>query len=342
MQLATVGLAGALLAACSSGSRPVATAGSPPAAATTRPPSSPPPVRPKGPALSAGLNGTPSGRGRPVVVVKVDNTAPAHPQTGLSSADLIYVEPVEGGLTRLIAVFSSTQPSVVGPVRSARESDVELLAEYGRVLLGFAGANSGVRAIVNASPLINGSFDVVTGAYFRDWARPAPYNLFLRPAALLAARPTVRAGDVGLRFGSRTPPPGGRVNRGFSARYGPAAMVSVTYDPVHHTWPVAMDGAPDTLTGGTRLAPANVIVQYVVIRGSRFSDVLGNPTPYPVTVGTGPAVVFRDGRAYAGRWSRPSAAAGTHFLDGRGQDLALRPGQTWILLVPRGTPLGRP
>jgi hypothetical protein len=64
------------------------------------------------------------------LAVKIYDTAQAHPQAGLEDADIVYIEQVEGGLTRLAAIFSSTIPKVVGPVRSARISDIEILEQY--------------------------------------------------------------------------------------------------------------------------------------------------------------------------------------------------------------------
>jgi hypothetical protein len=308
------------LAACSSGPKRVATRVTP-----SEPPSASASRTPGPPALPGGLTGLRGGTGRPMLAVKIDNTRPAHPQVAVGAADIVYVEQVEGSLTRLLAIFSSSVPKVVGPVRSARESDLELLRQYGRVVLAFAGANRGVTAAVQRAPVSNGSFNVVPAAYYRDYSRRAPYNLFLRPATLLAARRAVSGHDIGLRFRG-APPAGGTPTRGFSIRFGPYASAVVARSGTR--WTVAMD---QRRPGA---APQNVVVQYVPIRRSRYRDVLGNPSPYTVTVGAGAAVVYRDGRAYRCRWSRPTADLGTRFLDAAGHDLPLRPGRTWVLLVP--------
>ena len=84
-------------------------------------------------ATTSPLSGRKGGVGTPIVVVKYDNTPAAQPHRGLTSADLVYVEPVEWGLTRIAAVFSTRVPAVVGPVRSARISDIDLMAQFGRV-----------------------------------------------------------------------------------------------------------------------------------------------------------------------------------------------------------------
>ena len=93
----------------------------------------PPGSAPAGsPRLLSPFTGEPVQALGPVLAVKIDNLAPARPQTGLTGADIVYVLPVEGGLSRFLAVFSSHSPPVIGPVRSAREDDLELLRQFGR------------------------------------------------------------------------------------------------------------------------------------------------------------------------------------------------------------------
>lgn len=317
------------LAGCQSETAPEPAASSSSAASS----SPAPPARP------SGLTGSPTGIGRPQLAVKIDNTRAAHPQIGVGDADIVYVEQVEGQLTRLLAIFSSTLPAEVGPVRSARETDLEVLGQYGRVGFAFSGANRGVARRVAAAALHDVSAEVVPAAYFRSSSRRLPYNLILRPERALDARPAAPATDIGLRFAA-TVPTAGRATSGFSVRYGPSASVAAAYQPATRRWQIRMDARLRPTAGGAPVAPSNVIVQYVPVRPSAFRDVLGNVTPYSVTIGTGTAVVFRDGRALAARWTRRKLTAGTRFLDAGGADVALRPGRTWILLVPVGTPLG--
>lgn len=324
------GLAGALLlAGCQSGAAP-----SPSAAGSDSASATPAAPRPRPP---SGLTGFAAGIGRPQLAVKIDNTRPAHPQVGLAAADIVYVEQVEGQLTRLLAIYSSRLPAEIGPVRSARETDLDLLRQYGRVDFAFSGANRGVLRRIAAAPVNDVSALTVPAAYQRLSSRRLPYNLFLKPGRALAAAPAARASDVGLRF-SATVPTGGRARTGFSLRFGPSAAIAVRYDSRRRTWSVLMDGRREGASAPA--APVNVIVQYVLLRNSRFHDVLGNITPFTVSVGTGAAVVFRDGRALPARWSRPRLTDGTRFLAAGGADIPLRPGPTWILLVRAGTPLG--
>jgi hypothetical protein len=104
-----------------------------------------------------------------VLAVKIDNLAPARPQTGLTSADIVYVIPVEGGLSRLLAVFSSHVPPVIGPVRSAREDDLELLRQFGRPAFAYSGAQPQLLPVVARARII----DLYDGrAYDVRWSRP--------------------------------------------------------------------------------------------------------------------------------------------------------------------------
>jgi hypothetical protein len=317
------------LTACSGGGKkeaaPVATSAAPVAATTAPAPSATP-------AASDPLTGTaPRSTGR-VVGVKVDNAVLARPyQSGLGRAAIVYEELVEGGSTRLLAVYESdlAGSGEVGPIRSARESDIELVRQFGQLSLAFSGANTGVKAIVHAAArngwLVDASYDVTPGSYRLGAQRRDARNFFAVPARLAAARPGSPVRDIGLRVGPLAP--GGAPTAVTSATFG-QTRVTVRYDAASHTWSVAQDGR---LMPG--VAPANIVIQRVVERGSRFVDVHGQPTPYTVTTGSGPATVLRDGTRIAATWKRDGYGP-TRFRTTGNRDVALRPGRTWVLLVP--------
>ncbi|WUD76479.1 DUF3048 domain-containing protein [Streptomyces sp. NBC_00510] len=278
------------------------------------------------------FTGLPGRTGGPVLAVKIDNVGPARPHTGLDRADLVYVEQVESGLTRLLAVFSSQLPDRVGPVRSARESDLELLRQFGRPALAFSGAQSRLLPVVAAAPVHDVSPAHASGAYVRDGSRPAPHNLYATPERLLAAAPDASAArDIGFRFGAA--PPGGTPERDRTVRY-PNGSVGLHWSADGDRWLISFDGDPATTTDGGRLGAPTVVVQYVTVRSSGFQDRWGNTSPYSETVGTGRAVVLRDGKAYDARWSRSDAAGGTHFTTPDGQPVNFARGQVWIVLAP--------
>ncbi|URM92824.1 DUF3048 domain-containing protein [Streptomyces sp. MRC013] len=295
------------------------------------PPSASPSDRPAGPRLSP-FTGLP-GRTGPVLAVKIDNAPAARPHTGLGAADIVYVEQVEAGLTRFLAVYASRRPPRVGPVRSARESDVELLRQFGRPALAYSGVRSDLKGFLRDAPLHALPPERAPDAYVRDPGRPAPHNLYLRPERALAAAPDAGpARDVGFRFGAA--PPGGRRAAEHTVRF-PAARHAFTWSAPDARWLVTLDGAAARTTDGGRVGAATVVVQYVTVRPSAFEDRGGSVTPYTETVGSGTALVLRDGRAHEARWSRPSAAAGTSFTTPSGTPLAFAPGPVWVVLAPR-------
>jgi hypothetical protein len=266
---------------------------------------------------------------RRVLAVKIDNVRPARPPTGLTAADVVYVEPVEGGLSRILAVFSSRLPTSVGPVRSARESDLELLGQFGRPALAFSGANPKVLRLIRAAPVAEVSPDRAAGAYRRSSSRPAPHDLYADPGDLLRrARDVSTARDIGFRFGAL--PAGGTPTTSQTVRYGAA---STSFRWRGGRWQVSMDGRAATTTEGPQLAASTVVIQYVTIRPSRFRDSAGSVTPYPETVGSGTALVLRDGVAVRGRWSRPGEGVGTSFTTGTGAPLTFAPGQVWVVFA---------
>ncbi|MFD7320329.1 DUF3048 domain-containing protein [Streptomyces sp. NPDC059875] len=272
-------------------------------------------------------------RPAPVLAVKIDNVPPARPHTGLGAADLVYVEQVEGGQTRLLAVYSTELPERIGPVRSARESDIELLRQFGRPALAYSGSSSALKPLLKDAPLYALPPEDAPGAYLRDRGRPAPHNLYLLPGRALAAAPKAEdAKDIGFRFGPA--PAGGEPVNERTVRF-PASRYTFTWSAAEKGWRVAMDGRAAVSTDSGPLKAATVVVQYVNIRSSRFHDVLGSVSPYTETVGSGTALVLRDGRAHEARWSRPAAEDGTAFTTPSGAPLNFAPGRTWVVLAPR-------
>ncbi|MEW2049392.1 DUF3048 domain-containing protein [Streptomyces sp. NPDC005476] len=284
---------------------------------------------------TASVKPSPSGTGPtavagPVLAVKIDNAPDARPQTGLDSADIVYAEQVEGGLSRLMAVYASKLPAAVGPVRSARESDLELLRQFHEPVLAFSGAQGKLLPLIDRASLDAVTPGDATGAYYRGTDRAAPHNLFLRPGRLLPSAPGAAALTTGFRYGAA--PAGGTAAPSLTVRY-PAARFTFTWSAGRARWLVSTDGAPTVTADGQRVAPATVVVQYVKVRASGFHDFLGNNTPYTETVGAGKARVLRDGRAYDVHWERPAAGAGTEFTTDDGSPVDFAQGQVWVVFA---------
>jgi Protein of unknown function (DUF3048) N-terminal domain/Protein of unknown function (DUF3048) C-terminal domain len=291
-----------------------------------------PPPKP-GPAGSTGLlspfTGEPVSALGPVLAVKMDNLAAARPQTGLTDADIVYVIPVEGGLSRFLAVFSSHFPPVIGPVRSAREDDLELLRQFGRPAFAYSGAQPQLLPVVEKARTVD-LYDGRVGGYFRDPHRAAPHNLYAHTSRLLAEAPGAsKAHDIGFRFGP--PPSGGRATTSFSVSY-PAAAFMFRWSAQAGRWLVWMDGAPARATEGGQLSAPTVVIQYTKVRTSRFLEAGARP-PYAQSTGAGAGVVLRGGQAYAIRWSRPDADGGTTFTTTSGQPMTFARGPVWVVLA---------
>lgn len=310
----------------------------PPSSAKPSPSASPTPAATKAPALNplTGAGEVPKGA---VVGVKLDNSPLSRPyHKGLGEAALVYQELMEGGATRFLAIYAPAIGAEVGPIRSVRESDLELLTQFGQIPLGASGANTGVLASVakaeKAGVLLDANYERVPGVYRKAERRKDAINFYASPAALDAARPGgTWPKDIGLRFGA-LPPGAGLAAARASVRFSKIARVTLQYDAASGRYAVLQDG--DRLKGA---APANVVIQHVTIRESPYVDVLGNRSPYTVTVGGGPAVVLRDGRRLSGTWTRPTQPSGTRLLDDKKRDILLKPGPTWFLLVPSGAAL---
>lgn len=265
-----------------------------------------------------------------VTVVKVDDVAAARPATGLSTAEVIYVEPVEGGLTRIAAVFGGRLPSVVGPVRSARPTDIGLLGQWGRPAFAYSGSAPQLRAALRSAPLVNAAQSDAPHAYFRRSTHRAPHNLYVHPGQLPVGTgpdvPAVTSGPL---------PAGGVASTDEKVRY-PASGFEFRWSPGVRRWLVWQDGTPLTSTEAKQLGAATVVVQSVTMSTAGFRDSAGSPVPVANTVGTGPATVLRDGVRFAATWSRPTATAPTRFtITSSGQSLPLATGQAWVLLVAR-------
>ena len=330
---AVAALALALTAACSSTSRNAAPTGvtspatsAPSVGATT----APPPAATPGPAVDWLTGLTPVLTG-PVVAVKVDDVPLARPyQRGLRQAAVVYQELVEGGATRLLAILESDAAgrTEIGPVRSVRESDLELLREYGRVTVAFSGGNRGVKATfaaaVRAGQVLDGSFDAVPDAYRLAERRSDARNFYTSAAAVRRLRPGAGPQDIGLRFGAQ---PGGVLTDAMTATYARGTAIRVRWDAGSGTWVLTQAGR------ALPVAPRNVIVQVVRVRASRYVDIVGLGTPYTLSTGTGPAYVLRDGRRFPGHWTRQGLGA-TRFVDAAGHDLLLHAGPSWVFLLP--------
>ena len=273
-----------------------------------------------------------------VLAVKIDDTNAAHPQIGLEDAEVVYIEQVEGGLTRLAAIFSTVIPQRVGPVRSARISDIDILSQFGRVAFAYSGAQSKLLPVIAAANLQDlGAQRQSPTIYTTDPNRNQPYAMVLR-ADLLMQKITDNdlqvdsAKSVGFVFGELQE--GGTPVQKFEVNW-PAATYSAEWSEVESRWLLSHNKKLNRAESGVVLGPTTFVIQMVKILPSEYGDKLGGVTPLSETIGTGKAYVLRNGERFVTTWNRATADSGTTFSFSDGTIMNFDPGQVWVALTDR-------
>ena len=280
-------------------------------------------------------------RARVALVVKIDNAPIGRPQTGFNQADVVVVEKVEGQITRLFTIFQTNDSDPIGPVRSARSTDIALVTPLNHPLFAYAGTNATFQALVDKAPLVDVGFVKAAKEFTRRSGKPAPYNLYTNTSALYSHAPA----------GSKAPPPlftyrvtgqaaTGAATGGLHIDYqagGRATKVEYAWDAGSGSWKRTQDDTSFSDAAGVQAAPRNVVVQFVTYKDTGQRDPSGAVVDEAQLVGTGDAWVFTDGKVTKGRWSKPAADAVTAYTDAAGKPIGLTPGTTWVELPPPGT-----
>ncbi|MGH2407660.1 MAG: DUF3048 domain-containing protein [Candidatus Limnocylindrales bacterium] len=281
----------------------------------------------------------------------VDDQFDARPQSGLSSADVIYQAPAEGGIPRYMLIFQAGDPPSIGPVRSARRYFVGWATEWRALYVHAGGAPNALRALVQLNGKLVWNADEFGWAYqegylWRISERLPPHNLYSSGPKLqgLAAR-------LGAVAPFTTPAwtfkdPAARADRPFGGSIVvpyPANRISYAYDRLTNTYPRSTDGTlqRDAATKAV-IAPADVVVLFMGIV-PLLNDPLtpNNESKHRLDIkyiGSGRALVFRDGEVIAARWSKRDDASPTRLLYASGPDkgmpVPLVRGQVAIQVVP--------
>ncbi|MEW6554817.1 MAG: DUF3048 domain-containing protein [Actinomycetota bacterium] len=304
------------------------------------------------------------------LAVKVENHADARPQSGIVDADLVYEELVEGGLTRFICIYLSRDSAAIGPTRSARPSDIDI-TYYLNPLLICSGGSDSVMSMLRASGMLYIEED--DAHFWRERTRRAPHNLYT--STTLLRQYLAEQGDTydflpdsGLYFvdpqeeeAKDTADASGETENGEageeagateeSVMVSPATSINIAYkaamcaasyqyDPATDSYLHSIQGKPhNDLTTGSRVAPRNVIIQYVKVTNSGLRDSAGSPVPVSQVTGSGQCLVFSGGKVYHATWKKGSRSVPTTFTDENGNPVPLHPGQTWIHLLSEDIPV---
>jgi hypothetical protein len=274
----------------------------------------------------------------PILVVKIDDTRAAHPQAGLEDADVVYIEQVEGGLTRIAAVFSSKIPAVIGPVRSARISDIEILEQFGRVAFAYSGAQKKLLPVIADANLENlGAQRQSREIYSNDPLRNAPTAMMLQAQTLMQKvkeqqLPVAISKSVGWNF-AESFDTGTAIA---SAKVSwPANSYDAVWSAIENRWLLSHSGVPNLAASGVHLGASTFVIQIVSITPSEYGDKFGGVTPFTATVGSGRGYILRDGKYIAALWDRATPNVGTSWKTTSGEEIPFAAGQIWIALTDR-------
>ncbi|PZA21697.1 DUF3048 domain-containing protein [Modestobacter versicolor] len=275
----------------------------------------------------------------PALAVKIENSLDARPQTGLNSADIVWEQVVEGGISRFVAVYHSVLPAEVGPVRSVRPMDPAIAAPLHGVF-AFSGGQAGYVGAVAEAGMQVLSFDNGNDGFYRIDTRYAPHNVYAAPLTLVAqADAEHQAAPVPQFDLAPTPAQATGATAGTPAtrldlRLSPSARPNWTWDPTYQVWVRAEGTMPAVEADGTPLRATNVVVVRVDVVATSAVDPAGNPVPETVVEGRGEALVASGGRTLPVTWVKNSATDRLVLLGADGNPVLLAPGTTWVELVP--------
>ena len=258
---------------------------------------------------------------RPVIAVKVDNTAAGQPQQGIPQADLVVQEPVEGGLTRLVAFYESRRPESVGPVRSIRTTDIPLTSPVSATVVASGGSPIVLEEFgaVN-TPLIVEPSDVLV----RNPNRSAPYDVY---ADLRQQIQGPLAKQDYLNFGEFDFPSGKQIDG-----------MTVTFSEVAQTeWKATGNGQWKQTGVEAPYVADLLLVLSVDVVDTGLVDAAGSSVPEAETVGRGRGFLALGGAVYTIRWEKASVAEPFELSTDEGLVLSVPPGTSWISLLPRDT-----
>lgn len=280
----------------------------------------------------------------PAVSCKVDNAPAGRPQFNLNKTDIVHVQMVEGGLTRLLATWHSQPVDKVGPVRSVRPMDADIAAAFGGIFCYSGGVDMFIALLQDTSLYLadeNTQQSVKPNSFSRTPERFAPHNMVVDMGLLQSQHEDLAAPQSIFNYAAflaetedyePATASSGKANTDLTIKY-PAATsfwagdgsgnLLRTQDGKPH-----MDGVSEE-----QVSAKNVVVLEVQIDSS-IRDVRYGVIPKTIMVGSGKAWVFVDGKYVEGNWSKATQTSPIELLDSTGAVIKLVPGNTWVELKP--------
>ncbi len=279
---------------------------------------------------------------RPLVIKVANSPRDVRPQGGLSSADLVFEYYSDDGTTSFAAVFYGSNAERVGPIHSAHFIDLEIVRMY-NAALAFGSATYEVWERINNSEVTERMVsEYPTGCPPMCRADPTDlYSLYTNTEELqtyIESLDTVNEWALigGLTFETQVPE-GGEPAEVIDIRYSLEAFTQWTYDTGIGMYLRSQETGADQIEleslvdriSGQRVKAANVIIVFV----PHENDLADTEMLEIRLIGRGPALVFRDQRAYMITWERIDLYRGLTFETKSGQPFPLKPGKSWIELV---------
>lgn len=329
MHIVAVIVPALLLTACT-GAAPVATS-SPTAGGWESTYAEPAPV------VLAPLRGTEVAAGaltNPSLAAKIDNHEAARPQIGLDRTDIVFEELVEGGLTRYVAVWHSDVPEEIGPVRSIRPMDPDIMSPFGGIAAYSGGAQSFLD-LIRAAPVFNVSFDEdTTGLFSRISSKSAPHNVVLKASELVSRHMDLPAPAQQFAYAPSMAASSAMVDgtpiSAINTRFSTVRWPSWSWDATAQSYLRSQEGGADLDSNGAQLKSTNVVTMRVAI------DTKYGAVPKTTMIGSGEASVSTGGQTISATWVKDSQTDPIRLVDANGATIRLAPGNTWIELVPTG------
>lgn len=266
------------------------------------------------------------------IAAKIDNHWDARPQIGLESTDIVFEELVEGGITRYVAIWQSTIPKLLGPVRSIRPMDPNILSPFGGIVC-YSGGQPRFVNLMRHTPVYNaihGQPDTAS-TFYRTPTKTAPHNVLVKAQQVLAQHkkiaPPRQQFAYSLDPASSTAAKDGTPTKVVHYTFSTAMSGAWTYDAAHQVFLRSQGGEKDKGSSGAQLKATNVVVLRV-----RVSD--DKNVPRTEMISHGEAWVSTGGATVHGTWRKASAKDPIHLLDGNGVDIRLSAGNTWVELIP--------
>ena len=283
---------------------------------------------------------------RTPLAVLIDDNEVARPQVGFNAAALVYQAPADGGETRYMFVYQGDDAGNIGPVRSGRPFFLRWAAEYRSGLAHYGGD---YMTLGQTIPQLDGKYiydiDALSGsnaAFHRVKTRSAPHNAYtntaaLRKVGLRRGMPATQAAGFGARAYVDDAPLAERpANATISVPYQRGAS-SYTYDRARNLYLRSVAGKVQVDAGdGKRVTARNVVVRFM----RKSIDPNSEPGHARIVldqIGSGPALVFREGRAWQATWHKDSAGDITRLIGVDGKEIPLVRGRTFFQVVPTGT-----